>query len=383
MQKQKNKQKGITLIALVVTIIVLIILAGVSINMLVGENGIITQTQRASQETEQGQVEEQKQLAMLEAVMNTENQPYTDKNGDTAIIPVGFAVSQVDGENTVESGLVIIDKDGNEYVWIPVNDFNIFVQDLDYKVNNYSDNEYDFSYGYINNEHYARMLDSVKKYKGFYIGRYEAGCQEARYSKSDSIIKNDNYILPKSQKNLYPYNYVTRNQAQILARSLGNNDFNVSLMYGIQWDAVLRFITQNSSNSVNDGTEWGNYADVIINFNNEDIKNIRYAELNDWNLKTWKSITSTDKKPVFTVRGNGWFLTTGASAKNKVLNIYDFSGNISEWTIETYNSSLYPICIRGGSGETPAKEAPATFRYLRTEEDSAYDTGFRVALYLN
>ena len=47
MQKQKNKETGITLIALVVTIIVLIILAGVSINMLVGENGIITKAQEA------------------------------------------------------------------------------------------------------------------------------------------------------------------------------------------------------------------------------------------------------------------------------------------------------------------------------------------------
>ena len=43
----KNKEKGITLIALVVTIVVLLILAGVSISMLTGENGIITQAQDA------------------------------------------------------------------------------------------------------------------------------------------------------------------------------------------------------------------------------------------------------------------------------------------------------------------------------------------------
>ncbi len=51
MKKQKNKQEGITLIALVVTIIVLIILAGVSISMIVGENGIITQAKTAKEET--------------------------------------------------------------------------------------------------------------------------------------------------------------------------------------------------------------------------------------------------------------------------------------------------------------------------------------------
>lgn len=190
----------------------MLILAGVSIATLTGENGILTRAQEAKDKTEEAGEEELRRLTTLEAATNLEDKEYIDSNGDKAIIPAGFAISQVEGENTIEDGLVIIDSTGNEYVWIPVNDFNTFVQDLDYKVNDYSDNEYDFSYGYINSEHYERMLDSVEKYKGFYIGRYEAGCQEARYSKNDPIIKNDNYILPKSQKNLYPYNFVTRNQ---------------------------------------------------------------------------------------------------------------------------------------------------------------------------
>ena len=64
MQRQKNKQEGITLIALVVTIIVLIILAGVSIAMLVGENSIITQAQRADELTTQAQQKEAIELAV-------------------------------------------------------------------------------------------------------------------------------------------------------------------------------------------------------------------------------------------------------------------------------------------------------------------------------
>ena len=59
-----KKQNGITLIALVVTIIVLIILAGVSIAMLVGENGIITQAQRADELTTQAQQKEAIELAV-------------------------------------------------------------------------------------------------------------------------------------------------------------------------------------------------------------------------------------------------------------------------------------------------------------------------------
>ena len=64
MQKQKNKQRGITLIALIVTIIVLILLAGVSIAMIVGDNGIITQAQRADELTAQAQQKEAIELAV-------------------------------------------------------------------------------------------------------------------------------------------------------------------------------------------------------------------------------------------------------------------------------------------------------------------------------
>ena len=56
MVKKSEKNKGITLIALVVTIVVLLILAGVSISMLTGENGIITQAQEASVKNDNGTV---------------------------------------------------------------------------------------------------------------------------------------------------------------------------------------------------------------------------------------------------------------------------------------------------------------------------------------
>ncbi|MFR8144342.1 MAG: hypothetical protein ACLU84_04620 [Clostridia bacterium] len=69
MQK-KWKEKGVTLIALVITIIVLIILAGVAINALVGENGIITQAQKAKDDTEQGKRDEESGLLSLEEQIN-------------------------------------------------------------------------------------------------------------------------------------------------------------------------------------------------------------------------------------------------------------------------------------------------------------------------
>ncbi|MFR8144914.1 MAG: hypothetical protein ACLU84_07565 [Clostridia bacterium] len=78
----RQKQKGVTLIALVITIIVLIILAGVAINALVGENGIITQAQRAKEDTDKSQKEELGGLASLE-------QQIDEALGQTYIIEKG------------------------------------------------------------------------------------------------------------------------------------------------------------------------------------------------------------------------------------------------------------------------------------------------------
>ena len=186
-EKINKKNNGITLIALVITIIVLLILAGVSIATLTGQNGILTQAQNAKKETQEAQLEEEKRLTAMEAATNLENQTYKDKNGDIATIPAGFAVSQVEGENTIDDGLVIIDKNGNEFVWIPVNEIDEFISADGYSSGHKQ--EYLSSIGEADstgtNSKYTEttstqiearaMYASVKKYKGFYIGRYEAG----------------------------------------------------------------------------------------------------------------------------------------------------------------------------------------------------------------
>lgn len=65
-EKSRMSMKGITLIALVVTIVVLLILAGVSISMLTGENGIITQSQEAKLETRAAMIQEERDLWIKE-----------------------------------------------------------------------------------------------------------------------------------------------------------------------------------------------------------------------------------------------------------------------------------------------------------------------------
>ena len=129
----KNK-KGITLVALVVTIVVLLILAGVSINLVLGDNGIIAKAKEAetkSAEASQNDLTSMDELAKeLEDAINRtgntdddskfmkENTKVTYSDGDVWI-PEGFKIAD-DSTSTVQGGVVIEDKDGNQFVWVPV-----------------------------------------------------------------------------------------------------------------------------------------------------------------------------------------------------------------------------------------------------------------------
>ena len=136
-----KKQNGITLIALVVTIIVLIILAGVSIAMLVGENGIITQAQRAAQETEQAKRDEEAGLSSLEtAIQEALGNVYNEEKGVNAprlasgMTPIKFTEPTDSAKGTVvettsedaewynydeKKWANAQTEDGSMWVWIP------------------------------------------------------------------------------------------------------------------------------------------------------------------------------------------------------------------------------------------------------------------------
>ena len=165
-----SKEKGITLVALVITIIVLLILAGVTISMVVGDNGIITKAQEAKQNMANATAEEEQLIQNLANAMNAISEggsggivtppepevpdPTDPENwnpekvkdvvteGDLhAPIPDGFTASKVDGEDSISSGLVIYETEEevnssnhdnaltqyNQYVWIPVEDINNMV----------------------------------------------------------------------------------------------------------------------------------------------------------------------------------------------------------------------------------------------------------------
>ena len=148
MKTKFKTSNGITLIALVITIIVLLILAGVSIAMLTGDNGILTQAQRAKAETERAAANEQARLDEYNKVMNnwinggttgggdttggtlgtvtgteTSNTTVQDSLGNKVVVPAGFKV--VNPTDNVEDGIIIEDVNhgataGSQFVWIPV-----------------------------------------------------------------------------------------------------------------------------------------------------------------------------------------------------------------------------------------------------------------------
>ena len=383
----QNRNEGITLIALIITIIILLILVGVSINLAIkgdlfgsaekavsGTNDKTAQEQTRVDELmgELGRVEEQQRQDNLPGTRVTENTKYVS-NGKTAWIPKGFTVSGIKSEQSIDNGLVIYDiPEGitpdwtnpdsvktkyNQFVWIPVevkstdteNSIASFYRSewtanastggdrtaglsTDYTEPD-STNDTDDKTGIA--KQIANLTKSIYKYGGFYIGRYEAGSETPRTSSSGVTtlgIKQD----------MYPYIYVKWGDsmssigttgAVYLSNSLYNtNEYGATSMLctGACWDSMLDFI-KDSKHSVTDSTKWGNYK----NSETFEITRGAYAVYNNNTLGSFNNVGSKYSK----MKNTSILLTTGATERNCSKNIYDVAGNCFEWTTESYSSS--------------------------------------------
>ena len=327
-----KKNEGITLVALVTTIVILLILAGASINLVLGENGLITNAKLATKKVQEDEKSEEKDIE------NTSDEIMKQLTGSNFIngapIPDGFYyVGGIRDKGVVISDS-IDDKDkyanqvdvgndlvGNQYVWVPVSDASKFynvdnngiellgdtgVKTYKYSVSSYETmnlpgkvgyREPDTVYYYDNDEkaketgfenfeemanlvsnEYSEMIESMEKYRGFYIGRYELS--ENGEAKGNPITSVTWYQLYKNCKEL-------NNTENVKTRMIG----------GIQWDAVCEWL-ENCGYDVQNSESWGNYE---------------YDE----------------EKRVLQ--------ETGSNEKYKANNIYDFAGNCAEWTQEASN----------------------------------------------
>ena len=390
----KNKQeKGITLIALVVTIVVLLILAGVSISLVLNNNGIISKAKEAKNRYAEAQTNEEKQLNELANLIST-------KLGETTGGGSGNSTTKVDGVpipegfvyvgGTKDSGLVIsdnsdVDKEkykgqttvgtdlqGNQFVWIPVENI------ADYKRTAYSPNVATGTIDSTTNSEQIKVngqyiyyfkealpadeKTSVETNKGFYIGRYEAGDQESTNSKKlrASGASTSNTITVKAGQ--APYNYVTRTQAQSLAKGFSTKQKYTSvkskLVSSYAWDTAIAFIKKTNSD-YGSSSEEGNYKNSPT--------------------FTYTGIADTEKNKQTKAYGTSTLIPTGQTTA--VNNIYDMGGNVWEWTTESCSYMSGPYTVRGGSCDDSFANGPAGYRAnVSGDANDAY--GFRLTLFL-
>ena len=197
MKKQEiRKEKGITLVALVVTIIVLIILAGVTLNIVLDQNGIINKTQQAKEEWNEAEIEEKEAMLKAEAKIlefqnNTEHE-MLEYYIDEVPIPKGFVYK----EGTKETGLIIINKeDGNEFIWVPKSEEEA-EEDLKNTLNDLLLDNPDYPEG-------QKLYASIKEYGGYYAARYQAGADV----EITSLEQADQTVY--SQAGKHPYIHVS------------------------------------------------------------------------------------------------------------------------------------------------------------------------------
>ena len=160
-------------------------------------------------------------------------------------------------------------------------------------------------------DEYKAMIESVSKYGGFYIGRYEL---------SDSGVQKDKLSLTKT--NWYDlYNACRSSKLQ------ASDKVKTQMIWGCQWDITMNWLISSgakTSDEVNkDSSSWGNCSDSKEN----------------------AKVTVTEDDGT-TTNKYGSKQNTGYSEYWKANNIYDLAGNVSEWTQEA--NSAYDRALRGG-----------------------------------
>ena len=378
--KIKNKkERGITLIALVVTIVVLLILAGVSISLVLNNNGVISKAQEAKNRYAEAQTNEEKQL---NEVSDWIKEAVYDPALDGVTIPEGYyyvggtkakglVISDNVADKELDKGKEDVRRDlaGNQWVWVPVETPSSLYTTVDagqalagstgVKTTKYTNSAIisgktrglpgstsfrepdiltDSTYGDTDDRaktagfsslanmaetmvsEYEEMIASLEKYKGFYIGRYELS---ANGEKTGATQNKNWYTLYKNCTTLATGSKV-----------------KTRMIWGLQWDATCNWL-DNSGFSITDSSTWGNYT------NN-------------------------------TADGHGTKQNTGFSESWKANNIYDFAGNCWEFTQEAYGT--VGRAFRGGHYYNNGSSIPASSRSSGYPTGSSY--GSRPTLYL-
>lgn len=297
-------------------------------------------------------IEQAQSTGMFEKTTNTE---LVDAYGNQIVVPAGFRITE--DATDVTQGLVIEDKDGNQFVWIPLGTVYTKADKSESKtitlsrytfasdgtptahgadeIDSYYKELSESSYGNAVAKDLDGFITSANRNYGYYIGRYEAGYSSDTADRTSSSGINETMTCKANQ---YVYNYVTQSQASNLSSSMyTSSNFTSDLVNSYAWDTAIVFIQE-------------------------------FSEDSKYSLQTvlQKALAKTGKA------------TDGINNDVKC-NIYDMAGNCLEWTTETYMLSNGPYVVRGGHcqsgiGYTSYRQRTATVSYD--------DWSFRPLLYL-
>ena len=411
-----RSNKAITLVALIITIIILLILAGVSLSMVLGENGLINKAQSSVTRYKESSENEQKLLNSIESYMDLQLKSPGTKvdvpdgwNKDTVdavlddkknIIPVPKNFYYVGGN--LDNGVIISDNSadaydgkidkttweyttslvGNQFVWIPCTE------------EEYHKRDWSSSYvygGYDKSGPSQTEIDKVKKYSGFYVGRYEAGLADTIKEYTGNQISNGSNSprynvtgMPKSKAGELPWIFINQTNSKTNAESMYKNNACVTsgLITGTQWDVILnKFIGTTNENSITftqadmtNSSQWGNYASSATTYTGRSAT--LFQSNSNWYITPWGEKQTDAKTATYTE------YTTGASKKTEAYHTYDIAGNVWEWTEEVGQGTSYRV-IRGGSCIGASTADPACDRHGNGDVSFVlYHVGFRTVLYI-
>ena len=201
---------------------------------------------------------------------------------------------------------------------------------------------------------FNNMVDSVEKYGGFYIGRYETG----DLSKEEAVVRKGNTDIG-SQRWYAMYEK---------CKDLRGDNLNIKtgMIWGNQWDRTLMWLMEcnakyettgkSKEEVIDDSTSWGNYNNATFTY-------------------TMSSGSTATK-----ISGIATRIPTGSTEYTKANNIYDLVGNVWDRTMEAFYT--YGRVYRGGIYGDYGTIYPASYRYYGNPTKSPSTIGTRATLYI-
>ena len=442
-KKQAYKNKGITLIALIITIVIMLILVAVSVNVLINSN-IIGQAEKAAEgykiayEQEAngreieingkkyGSVEEylagKENLPEIEAGTRATEPSEYKSNNKTAVIPAGFTVSGISTEQSIDGGLVIYDiPEGttvnwtnpdsvktqyNQFVWIPV-EVNKTTEPKDTETSiasfyrtEWADNTStggERTTG-LSTDYTEPYSKDSSDYDGAGTGKTGISAQITELTKS--IYKYGGFYIGRYeagsetartsgssqtaafvvQQDKYPYNYVKWGK--------GMGDVSEGAVY-----LSNSLYTEKTGYGVKSMLCTGAAWDSMLDFIKDSSHNVtsstswgNYLDSDTYKVYRGSLYSNSTWSAADTTNGSDVtkntkiLLTTGANKRNSSKNIYDVAGNCDEWTTEAFSTDVR--VVRGGNYYNNGSIIPASHRISVSPTYSSYDGSFRPLLYV-